>query len=282
MRVDVPGKLNGTAPYAIDVQVPGMLYGAVLRAPVEGATPDKIDESKAAAVAGVIKVIRMPYGVGVVAETPWAAFQARETLSHSTTWTKSGKAWGFDSEKGLEDFAAAARDPKAEAAEWSKSGDPRHALTTAATTFEAEYRCDYAYHAQMEPLNAVAVVSPTGDSAEIWCGTQSQTTAQEASAKALGIAREKVKLNYLLMGGGFGRRGPRDADFVVDAVLLAKDAGRPVKVMWTREDDVHNGRFRPLSAQLFTGRVRPFWQTGGLSPSPGGRSGDAVFRSGAL
>src|SRR6266508_307634 len=99
MRVDLPGKVNGTAPYAIDVQVPGMLYGAVLRAPVEGATPDKIDESKAAAVAGVIKVIRMPYGVGVVAETPWAAFQARETLSHSTTWTKSGKAWGFDSEK---------------------------------------------------------------------------------------------------------------------------------------------------------------------------------------
>jgi isoquinoline 1-oxidoreductase subunit beta len=94
----------------------------------------------------------------------------------------------------------------------------------------------------------VAAVSPAGDSAEIWCGTQSQTTAQEASAKALGIAREKVKLNYLLMGGGFGRRGPRDADFVVDAVLLAKAAGRPVKVMWTREDDVHNGRFRPLSA----------------------------------
>ena len=83
----------------------------------------------------------------------------------------------------------------------------------------------------MEPLNAVAAVSPAGDSAEIWCGTQSQTTAQEASAKALGIAREKVKLNYLLMGGGFGRRGPRDSDFVVDAVLLAKDAGRPVKVM---------------------------------------------------
>src|SRR5258708_26635443 len=100
----------------------------------------------------------------------------------------------------------------------------------------------------MEPLNAVAAVSPAGDSAEIWCGTQSQTTAQEASAKALGIAREKVKLNYLLMGGGFGRRGPRDSDFVVDAVLLAKDAGKPVKVMWTREDDVHNGRFRPLSA----------------------------------
>src|SRR5437870_7039258 len=141
MRVDLPGKVNGTAPYAIDVQVPGMLYGSVLRAPVEGAAPEKIDESKARAVAGVIKVIRMPYGVGVVADTPWAAFAAREALTHSTTWTKTGKAWGFDSEKGLEDFAAAARDPKAEAAEWSKSGDPRNAAATAATTFEAEYRC---------------------------------------------------------------------------------------------------------------------------------------------
>jgi isoquinoline 1-oxidoreductase subunit beta len=257
MRVELPGKVNGTAPYAIDVQVPGMLYGAVLRAPVEGAAPDKVDEAKAKSVAGVIKVVRMPYGVGVVAETPWAAFAARETLRHATTWTKTGKAWGFDGEKGLEDFAAAARDPKAEAAEWSKSGDPRDALNKAATTFDAEYRCDYAYHAQMEPLNAVAAVSPSGDSAEIWCGTQSQTTAQEASAKALGIPREKVKLNYLLMGGGFGRRGPRDSDFVVDAVLLAKDAGRPVKVMWTREDDVHNGRFRPLSAHYLRAGFDP-------------------------
>src|SRR5262249_26796786 len=110
------------------------------------------------------------------------------------------------------------------------------------------YRCDYAYHAQMEPLNATASVSPGGDAAEIWCGTQSQTLAQEATAKALGIAREKVKLNDTLLGGAFGRRGPRDMDFLIDAVLLSKRVGRPVKVIWTREDDVHNGRLRPLSA----------------------------------
>src|SRR5437870_4237283 len=100
----------------------------------------------------------------------------------------------------------------------------------------------------MEPLNAVASVSAAGDSAEIWVGTQSQSNAQEATAKALGIARDKVKVHDLLLGGGFGRRGPRDMDFLIDAVLLAKEAGRPVKVMWTREDDVRNGRFRPLSA----------------------------------
>jgi isoquinoline 1-oxidoreductase beta subunit len=248
MRVEVPDKVNGRAQYAIDVQVPGMLYGAVLRAPVEGSGPDKIDDAKARAVAGVVKVIRLPYGVGVVAETPWAAFDARRALGGAVTWTKTAKAWGFDSDRGLAEFAAAARDLNQPSTDWFKAGDTRAALTQAASTMDATYLSDYAYHAQMEPLNAVASVSASGDAAEIWTGTQSPTTAQEATAKVLGISRDRVKLNYYLMGGGFGRRGPRDSDFTVDAVLLAKDAGRPVKVMWTREDDLHNGRFRPLSA----------------------------------
>ena len=248
MRVDVPDKVNGRAQYAIDVQLPGMLYGAVLRAPVEGAAPERIDDVGARAVAGVVKVIRLPYGVGVVAETPWAAFDARRALAAAVTWTKTAKAWGFDSDKGLADFAAAARDLNQPSTDWFKAGDLRTALSGAAATMDATYLSDYAYHAQMEPLNAVASVSASGDAAEIWTGTQSPTTAHEATAKALGISRDRVKLNTLLMGGGFGRRGPRDSDFTVDAVLLAKDAGRPVKVMWTREDDLQNGRFRPLSA----------------------------------
>jgi len=248
MRVELPGKVNGGVKYGIDIQVPGMLYASVLRAPVEGAAPERIDDAKAKAVKGVIKIVKLPYGVGVLAETPWAAFDARTMLVNAVTWNKTGKAWGFDSEQGLQALGAAARDPNAQASDWFKAGDARAELTKAATSMEAEYRCDYAYHAQMEPLNAVASVSPSGDAAEIWCGTQSQSMAQGGAAKALGIAREKVKLNDLLLGGGFGRRGPRDADFVVDAVLMSKEAGKPVKVMWTREDDVHNGRFRPLSA----------------------------------
>ena len=119
-------------------------------------------------------------------------------------------------------------------------------MKRASSVFEGEYRADYAYHAQMEPLNSVAAVSPAGDAVEIWCGTQSQTTAVSAVAKALGIAETKVKFNGMLMGGGFGRRGHRDVEFIVDSVLMSKAAGRPVKVIWTREDDVHNGRFRPL------------------------------------
>jgi isoquinoline 1-oxidoreductase beta subunit len=257
MRVELPSKVNGSAQYAIDVQVPGMLYGAVVRAPVEGAAPETFDDAKVKAVAGVVKTVKLPYGIGAVAETPWAAFAARQVIEGSARWSKSGEAWGFDSDKGLENFVAAARDLSQHGSDWFKTGDLRNELPRAASTMEGMYLCDYAYHAQMEPLNAVASVSAAGDSAEIWCGTQSQTIAQEATAKALGIPRDKVKLNYHLMGGGFGRRGPRDADFIIDAVLLAKEAGRPVKVMWTREDDVRNGRFRPLSAHYLRAGFDP-------------------------
>src|SRR6516162_24109 len=248
MRIELPGKVNGSAQYAIDVQVPNMLYASVLRAPIEGSVPDRIDEGKAKAIPGVVRIVRMPWGVGVLAETAWAAFDARRALTDAVTWTRTGTAWGFDSETGVERFAADAKNPARGATEWSRIGDVRGQMPKAASTFEADYRCDYAYHAQMEPLNATASVSPAGDTVEIWAGTQSQTTATEAPAKLLGIPREKVKLHDMLMGGGFGRRGNRDVDFIIDAVFLSKKAGRPVKVMWTREDDVHNGRFRPISA----------------------------------
>lgn len=248
IRVELPSKVNGSAKYGIDIQVPGMLYGTVLRAPVEGSAAERFDEAKVKAIAGVVKTVKLPYGVGVVAETPWAAFEGRRAVADTVTWNKGGKAWGFDSDKGIDAFVKVAHDTSINGSDWFKAGDARAEMPKAAATMEAEYVCDYAYHAQMEPLNAVASVSPAGDTAEIWVGTQSQSNAQEATAKALGIAREKVMLHDLLMGGGFGRRGPRDMDFLIDAVLLAKAAGRPVKTMWTREDDVHNGRFRPLSA----------------------------------
>jgi len=247
MRVELPSKVNGSATYGIDIQVPGMLYGAVLRAAVEGSVPDKIDDAKAKAVPGVTAVVRLPHGVGVIAETAWAAFSGRQAMIESVTWTRTGTAWGFDSDKAVESFAADAKNLSRAARDWSGQGNAPGEFQKAAAVVDAEYRCDYAYHAQMEPLNAVASVSPAGDAVEIWAGTQSQTTATEAPAKLLGIPRDKVKLHDLLMGGGFGRRGNRDVDFIIDAVMLSKEVGRPVKVMWTREDDVRNGRFRPLS-----------------------------------
>ena len=251
MRAELPSKVNGNAKYSIDVQVPGMIYGAVLRSPVEGGSPDTFDEAKTKAIGGVLDVVRLPYGVGVLAETPWAAFDAKAEVERTIKWHRTGTAWGFDSDKGMQAYAADARNLAVPVTkDWFKQGEAEGELGKAATTIEAEYRCDYAYHAQMEPLNAVAWVSPTDDSVEVWCGSQSQTMALEASAKALGIPREKVKLNYMLMGGGFGRRGHRDEEFIVDAVLLSKHAKRPVKVMWTREDDVHNGRLRPITAHF--------------------------------
>jgi len=246
MRVELPQKVNGTAQYAIDVQVPGMLYGAILRAPVEGAGPDKIDDAKAKAIAGVVRIVPLPYGVGVIAQTPWAAFDAKAALD--VTWTRSGKAWGFDSDKALVEFAAAARDMSQPAKLWGKQGDAPAALGTAATVVESEYRNDLVYHAQMEPLNAVASVSPNGDACEVWCGVQSKTIAVTVAADALRIAPDKIIYHDMLMGGGFGRRGHRDEEYVHDAVVLSNAVKKPVKMMWTREDDVRNGRFNPLSA----------------------------------
>jgi isoquinoline 1-oxidoreductase beta subunit len=248
MRIELPSKVTGTATYGIDVQVPGMLYGTVLRAPVEGSVPDKIDDANAKAISGVTAVVRLPHGVGVVAQTAWAAFAGRQALNGAVTWTRTGTAWGFDSDKGHDAFAADAKNLSQPSRDWSAQGNARDELKNSASVVEGEYRCDYAYHAQMEPLNAVASVAAGGDAVEIWAGTQSQTTASEAPAKLLGIPRDKVKLHDLLMGGGFGRRGNRDVDFIIDAVMLSKEVGKPVKAMWTREDDVHNGRFRPLSA----------------------------------
>jgi len=248
-RIDLPSKVDGSARYAIDVQVPGMIYGAVLRSPVEGGAPARFDAATAKAVDGVIDVVRLSYGVGVLAQTPWAAFTAKAALESGVIWERTGRAWGFDSDKGLDGFAAAARDLTVPTTvDWFKQGDAAAALTGAASIVEAEYRCRYAYHAQMEPLNAVASVAADGGSAEVWVGTQYPTAALAAAARALGVANDKVKLNYTLLGGGFGRRGDFDQEFAVDAVLMAKHAGRPVKAMWTREDDVHNGHFRPISA----------------------------------
>lgn len=245
MRVELPQKVNGTAQYSIDVQVPGMVYAAVLRAPVEGSSPQNVTDDDARNVPGVLKIVALPYGVGVIATAPYAAFKAKNALK--VEWARQGRAWGFDSEKQKAAFSAAARDISKTGVPWETVGDAAKGLKEAATVLEAEYTNDFAYHAQMEPLNSVASVAPDGGSAEIWCGTQGQTAAVAAAAKALGISPDRVKLHSMLLGGGFGRRGHRDEEFLVDSVLLSNAVKKPVKVIWTREDDVHNGRFRPLN-----------------------------------
>src|SRR5262245_15716913 len=137
MRIELPSKVNGSAQYGIDVQVPGMKYGTVLRAPVEGSVPDRINEAKAKAVAGVTDVIRLRHGVGVVADPAWAAFAGRQALIGSVTWTRTGLAWGFDSDKGHDTFAAAAKNLKQPSLDWSAQGQLRTELPKAASLVEA-------------------------------------------------------------------------------------------------------------------------------------------------
>ncbi len=240
-RVDVAGKVNGSAQYSIDVQVPGMVYGAILREPVDRAAPVQIDDRAARGVDGVLQIVPLKYGVGVVAETPWAAFKGKQALK--VTWSQEARGWKHSSGSGFEAFARIARDENRKGVAWETVGQAVAELGKAQTIVEGEYRADYAYHAQMEPLNSVASVGKDG--CEIWCGTQSQTIAVDAVAAALGIPTEKIKFNGMLLGGGFGRRGNRDLEFMVDSALLSKAVGKPVKVIWTREDDVKNGRFRP-------------------------------------
>ncbi|QQN62305.1 xanthine dehydrogenase family protein molybdopterin-binding subunit [Bradyrhizobium diazoefficiens] len=247
MRFELPSKIDGSARYSIDVQVAGMLYGTLLCPALPDSRPETIKDTAARGIPGVIGVYNLPIGVGVVAETSWAAFAAKDVLE--VTWTKSARAPSFDSEAALNNYAAVARgDVVQKATLWDTVGEGADGIKAAATVLKGEFRCDYAYHAQMEPLNAVAAVSADGKSVEIWCGTQSQTMAVTTAATALGIEKENVKFNETLLGGGFGRRGPRDQDFLLGALFLSKQVKRPVKVLWTREDDIRNGRFRPMSA----------------------------------
>lgn len=248
MRAELPTKVNGSARYSVDVHVPGMVYAAVLRSPVEGGAPVKVDDKDARAVPGVLKVVVLPYGVAVIADRPFPAFKAKGALK--VTWSSDAKGWSFSSPAGHEAFKSAVRDTSKPGGVWTKAGDAPAELARAKTVIEAEYQTDFAYHAQMEPLNSVASVSPRGDTVEVWCGTQGQTMAVAAVASAAGVPEDRVTFHGMLLGGGFGRRGHRDEEFIVDSVLLSKEIKRPVKVIWQRQDDVHNGRFRPLTAHL--------------------------------
>lgn len=255
MRVDVPSKVNGTAKYSIDMRVTGMLYGAVVRGPVLGSTLNRFDDAGARSVPGFIRSFVLPSGVGLLCETPWALFKAKAAVETSAVWNRSGKAWGFDDEVGLAALVSDLGNADLPTTAWLNVGDAQRELSRAVTRVEGSYQCDYAYHAQMEPVSAIAAVSAAGDAAELWCGTQAPSLAIETVADELRIPRDRVTLHNMLIGGGFGRRGHRDEEFLLDAVQLSKEARRPVKVIWTREDDLHNGRFRPLSAHYLRAGV---------------------------
>ena len=244
-RVDVPSKTNGTAQYGMDVQVDGMVYAAIQRSPVSKAKPATVNEAEIMKIKGVKRVIRLPYGVAIVGDTVEATKNGRDALE--VKWSKA-PGDTFTSEKALGEYLKTATDPASKSVTWKSEGDVAAGMKGAAKVESFEYTSEHNYHAQMEPMNATARVSADGKSAEIWASTQGPTIAQLVSAKVLKTSPANVTVHPQLIGGGFGRRA--QPDFVVDAVLLSKimGGGTPVKVIYSREDDVAAGRMRPMTA----------------------------------
>jgi len=248
-RLDTPSKVNGTAKFGIDVQIPGMMTAIVLRAPVFGGKVARLNAEKAKAVPGVKDVLQVPSGVAVIANGFWPAKLGRERLE--VTWDDGPNA-SLSTAGMREQYATLAKTPGIVA---RKVGDPAKALAGATKTITAEYEVPYLAHAMMEPLNCV--VDLRADSCEIWTGTQFQTVDRMAAAATAGLKPEQVQIHTTLLGGGFGRRANPASDFVIEAVQVAKAAKVPVKVVWTREDDIRGGWYRPMWYDRMMGGVDP-------------------------
>ncbi len=242
-RVELPSKVTGAAKYAMDVQVPGMVYAAVLQSPYPGGAPQTVDDTAARKVPGITDLVRLPDGVGIIGSTVEGTQAAKKLLK--VTWSNAAGV-NHDSERALEDFAAVGHDLGREGVPYETKGDAKAAMASAVKVFRSDYRTRYVYHAQMEPLSATASVSADGKSAEIWAGTQRASGLLNQVATLLQTDRAKLALHQHILGGGFGRRGQHEV--VMDAVRLSKAVGEPVKLVWSREDDIAFGKFRPMTA----------------------------------
>ena len=260
-RLDTPEKITGRAKFGMDVHFDGMLTAVVARAPVFGGTVKSFDATQAKAVSGVRMVVQVPSGVAVVADHFWAAKLGRDALK--IEWDMGANA-GMDSTalleafRGLASFKGVTAPADAEtppAPPWLRSitatkgasaaqkGNVADALGKASKTIEAEYSVPYLAHAPMEPLNCTVRISR--GKCEIWTGTQFQAMDQQIAAKITGLKPEQVEIHTTFLGGGFGRRANPTSDFVSEAVHVAKAANAPVKTVWTRDDDVRGGYYRP-------------------------------------
>ena len=237
-RLDTPAKINGTAKFGMDMQFPGMLTAVVLHAPVFGAKVKTVDSAKAKAIPGVRQVVQIPSGVAVLADNYWAAKKGRAALN--VDWNL-GSGVKVDSVAMLAEYKQLAQKPGATA---NKAGDVDSAMSKAVKTVEAEYTFPYLAHAPMEPLNVT--IQLKDGKCEIWTGTQMPGLDQGAAAKILGLKPEQIRVNTVFLGGGFGRRATPSSDFVTEAAEIVKASGKPlVKMVWSREDDIRGGYFRP-------------------------------------
>lgn len=261
-RLDTPLKVNGAAVFGMDVKLSGLLTAVVERCPVFGGKLKKFDAAKAKQVKGVREVLAISSGVAVVADSFWAAKSARDVLA--VEWEEGPNAQVSTAgvrkqlEQALRKKPVVARN----------EGDVGKAFQGAARKIEAVYEVPYLAHACMEPMNCTAVV--TGNGCELWVPTQAQTGVQLVAARITGLPPEKIKVNTTFLGGGFGRRS--EQDFVAEAVELAMRTRAPVKVMWTREDDMRHDYYRPatlnrLSAALDKGGQPVAWRHEIAGPS---------------
>jgi isoquinoline 1-oxidoreductase beta subunit len=251
-RVDSKSKTDGSAVFTMDVYLPHMLTAVIARPPLFGATAKSFDKTAALAVRGVTDVVQVPAGVAVVARGFWAAQQGRDALK--VEWDES-QAERRGTDEILAEYRVLAQKPGASA---RRDGDTAAAFAGAAKVLEAVYEFPYLAHAPMEPLDCV--VKAEGGRAEVWAGSQIQTFDQATVAAVLGLPPEKVTLHTLVAGGSFGRRATPVADVAHEAASVVKAIGgrAPVKLVWSREDDIRGGRYRPL----FVHRLR-----GGLDAS---------------
>jgi isoquinoline 1-oxidoreductase subunit beta len=239
-RYDSRPKSEGRQQYTIDLREPGMLTAVMIHPPLFGATLRSFDASKARAMKGVVDVVATPRGVAVVATGMWEAMKAREVVT--VEWDDD-KAEKRSSNQIADEYRAAADNGEVVA---TNVGDIDKAFANAPKLIEARYEFPYLAHASLEPINAAARMNPDG-TLEVWGGHQMPDLYQAVAAKAAGITPGKVILRVMKTGGGFGRRASVDSDVIVEAVATAKAMGwkAPVKVQWTREDDMRGGRYRP-------------------------------------
>ena len=236
-RLDSPEKIDGTAKFGIDVQFPGLRTAVVARPPAFGAKLVSCDDSAALAVRGVEKVVRTSDGVAVVAKNFWAAKLGRDALK--IQWQQPADG-GVSTAKQIAEFHDLAKKPGAIG---TSKGDVDAAMASAAGKVEVDYGFPYLAHAPMEPLNC-AVKFENGK-VDVWTGTQFQTFDQIAVAKVFGVKPADVNIHTMFLGGGFGRRGNPKSDWIVEAAEVAKATGLPIKTVWTREDDIRGGYYRP-------------------------------------
>jgi isoquinoline 1-oxidoreductase subunit beta len=244
-RLDTPPKVDGSAQFGMDVRLPGMVYAVVARCPVFGGKVKSFDAAKAKAVAGVKLVVPVSNGVAVVADNTWSAMQGRRVLD--VQWDE-GPVAAMSTPALTKIFLERMQQPGAEA---RKEGDAAAALAAASRKIEADYEVPFLAHAPMEPLNCTADVN--SDRCSVWASTQGQSAARDIAARITGLSPEKIEVHTLYMGGGFGRRAA--ADYIGEAVEVSKVVGAPVKLTWSREDDLQQDLYRPASYTRFAGAL---------------------------